>query len=185
MNVIEDFKEIRKRYSGVFRPQDVGIWLLIADSLNSFEGSIYNLLKSYDFDAWKIFIDFQGSKKKSYPFLSGPKILPMWLKILWEDANIPLKNMNKIPLPVDVNVAEVSFNLFFNRPFSHFVDSKITGEVRDVWNQIANNLNIPVITFDTPLWILGGNKGCSSSNHSGCKNCPVKSFCYLKNSLLS
>jgi hypothetical protein len=177
--IMVDFKSIREDYPGVFRPQDIGIWLLITDALYAYKGSTLNLLKSYNFDAWKIYEDLSGPLKKNYPFLSGPKILPMWLKILSEDAGIQLRNMDRLPLPVDKNVAEATYNLLLNRKFDGDVDARITKEVRAVWKQIADDLKSPVISFDTPLWILGGNTGCSSLNHVGCTECPVNSYCYL------
>ena len=176
--VITAFKGIRERESGIFRPQDVGIWLLIAEALYVHDGKTSKLLENYDFDAWRIYNEFSGRLKKEFPFLSGPKILPMWLKILQEDANVPLKNMGKLPLPVDKNVAEVSYNLIFKKKFDGNVSAKTRELVRAVWKHIADKLNVPVINFDTPLWTLGGNKGCSNSLKARCVDCPVKSYCF-------
>lgn len=103
----------------------------------------------------------------------------MWLKILSEDAKMPLKKLDKLPLPVDKNVAEATHNLLFHRKFDGSVTDKIREQVRNIWNRIANTLDVPVINFDTPLWILGGSKGCSSLHHSGCTNCPVSAYCRL------
>lgn len=178
VQVIKDFKRIRERDSGILRPQDVGIWLLIAEALCVHDGKTSKLLETYDFDAWKIYDEFSGRLKKEFPFLSGDKILPMWLKILWEDANVPLKNMEKIPLPVDKNVAEVTFNLIFRKKFDGNVTARIIEQVRTIWKQIADRLNVPVISFDTPLWTLGGNEGCSNAQKSRCIECPVNSHCF-------
>ena len=176
--VIADFKHIRERDSGIFRPQDVGIWLLIAEALHKHGGRTSRLLEDYDFDAWKIYNELSGPLKKDFPFLSGDKILPMWLKILWEDAKMPMRNMEKLPLPVDKNVAEATHNLLFRKKFNGIVNEKTIEQVRAVWKKIADRLDVPVISFDTPLWILGGNAGCSSSHQAGCTNCPVNTYCY-------
>lgn len=116
-------------------------------------------------------------KINTFPFWT--KILPMWLKILNIDAGAALKNIDKVPLPVDKNVAETTYNLLFKDEIKGAVDARIMNYVRNVWNKIAGSLKVPVIYFDTPLWILGGKNGCSSSNYFGCANCPVNGFCRL------
>ena len=183
--VIAAFESIRENDKRFFRLQDIGIWLFIADALEAYGGTTLKLLESFDFDAWKIYSEFKGRLKKQFPFLSGEKILPMWLKILHEDAGVQLKNMEKLPLPVDKNVAEVTFNLVFKKKFSGNVDTKTIEDVRAVWKQIADKLNVPVISFDTPLWVLGGNEGCSNLQKSNCKKCPVNKYCqiYLANNV--
>lgn len=176
-DAIQDFKRIRERESRVFRLQDIGIWLLIADALQEYEGKVSNLLQNFDFDAWRIYNEFTGRLKRKFPFLSGDKILPMWLKILVEDAEIELKNMRKLPLPVDGNVAEATFNLIFKRKFRGKLSPDIKETVRNVWKSVAKELNVPVISFDTPLWTLGGKTGCSDPHRIGCKDCPVSKHC--------
>lgn len=185
--IIEHFRRIRERSGGVFRVQDIGIWLYIADALQEYEGKTRKLLESFDFDALRIFRAFRGRLKKRFPFLSGDKILPMWLKILEEDGDVPLKNMHGLPLPVDKNVAEVTYNLILKRKFDGNVDTKVKSTVRIIWKQIADKINCPVIRFDTPLWILGGNKGCSGRQSRGgeCNSCPVKFYCYLNSKEIS
>lgn len=176
--VIAAFKKLRKSDKRFFKLQDIGIWLSIADALMTYEGKTQKLLENFNFDAWKIYNELRKQAKNQFPFLSGEKILPMWLKILWEDARVSFKNMEKLPLPVDKNVAEVTFNIIFKRKFNHKVDKEITNNVRTVWKQIADKLGVPVIRFDTPLWTIGGADGCSSKKNN-CEKCPVKNYCYI------
>ena len=174
--IMEVFNNLRLNYGDVFRVQDIGIWLTISNALNSYDGKTSYLIECFDYDASKIYTSMNGILKKKFPFLSGDKILPMWLKTLNTDANIHLSNMDKIPLPVDRNVARITYNLIFKKEFNIDVNKNIIKNVRAVWTQIANEINIPVIDLDTPLWILGG-EGCSRNN---CKVCPneVKIICH-------
>lgn len=183
--VAEVFQKIREETPAVFMPRDAGIWLLIARSLKTiYKGKTSTLLKKFNYDAKQIYDKLRKRKdedglKENFPFLSGDKILPTWLKILKEDANQPMKNMEKIPLPVDKDVARVTYNLFFKKePPPKKIGKKVTDRVREKWNEIANGLNRAVIDFDTPLWLLGGKKGCAKQK-KGCtvNHCPVKEFC--------
>lgn len=176
-DVMGDFKRIRERESRVFRLQDIGIWLLIAAALQEYEGKVSKLLQDFDFDAWRIYSEFTGRSKRKFPFLSGDKILPMWLKILVEDAEVELKNMGELPLPVDGNVAEATFNLIFKKQFGGKISADVKLSVRRAWKSIAKELNVPVINFDTPLWTLGGKIGCSDPHRIGCNDCPVSKHC--------
>jgi hypothetical protein len=177
--VIKTFEEIRKNYPRTFRLKDIAIWLSIANTLfDEYEGETIVLLERFDYDAYKIYNKLKNENKK-FPYLSGEKILPMWLKIIKDDGGINLKNIDKIPLPVDKNVARATFNLIFHEEFKGKVDGSIREQVREAWNEIANKIGMPVIEFDTPLWILGGNEGCAKARGS-CVNaykCPVKEFC--------
>ncbi|MDI6654710.1 MAG: N-glycosylase/DNA lyase [Candidatus Hydrothermarchaeota archaeon] len=162
-----------------FKPQDVYIWLLIADALYKHGGNTKTLLEEFEYDAYKIYTTLSGNLKKDFPFLSGPKILPMWLRILKEDAGIELKNMEKIPLPVDKNVARVTCNLIFGEKFDGKVE-EIKEKVRKEWNDIAKELGLPVIKFDYPLWFLG-SKGCSKRK---CGYCSFRDDCKSDNAIL-
>jgi len=175
--VIAYFKRIRESDLRFFRLQDIGIWLFIADALDAHGGKTSKLLEDFGFDAWKIYSELSGPLKRHFPFLSGDKILPMWLKILSEDADVRLQNMEKLPLPVDKNVAEVTFNVLFKKRFNGNVDPETIEAVRTVWKRIADKLSVPVISFDTPLWTLGGNQGCSNLQKANCNRCPVKRHC--------
>lgn len=176
--VVATFKQIRTQESRIFRIGDIGIWLLIADALLEYDGKTSKLLENFDSNAWRIYSEFTGRLKKRFPFLSGDKILPMWLKILSEDAEVKLKNMEKLPLPVDKNVAEATFNLILKKSFQGIVDKRVKETVRNVWRRIADRLNVPVISFDTPLWTLGGI-GCSDPYKARCIDCPVSKHCYV------
>lgn len=172
------FESIRQKDGRFLRIPDMGIWLSVSKALYSFGGTTFDLLHAYQFDAYQIFTDLSNPRKKEFPYLSGPKILPMWLKILAEDAEQPLKNMDLLPLPVDKNVAEVTCNLFLNKPFTGEVSEELKIEVQNAWNQVATKLKTPVINFDSALWVLGGSNGCSDRQRSSCYMCPGNKYCH-------
>jgi len=174
--VMETFLIIRKNSKKVFRLKDIGIWLTIASTLQEFEGKTSKLLERFKkgevIDAKRVFEFIKDSKEK-FPYLSGDKILPMWIKILKEDGGVEFKNMDKIPLPVDRNVARVTYNLIFHEDFNGELSEKKKEEIREVWKEIANRIKVAVIEFDTPLWFLGG-KYCSKRK---CRICSFKKYC--------
>ena len=149
-SLIELFKNINDQ-----RPtKDAGIWFTICKELLKSDGSIYNLLKSLDFDAVKV-SDYLDSNKKHFPYLGGYKIKPLWLRIINDTVGIQLKRIKEIPIPVDVHTARVTLKLIFNET----LDGEITKEIRErtqrVWESILEGTGIYPLQLDEPLWLLG------------------------------
>lgn len=44
-----------------------------------------------------------------YPYLRGPKIGPLWLRMLRDNVGLEIKNLDMVPIPVDVHVARATF----------------------------------------------------------------------------
>jgi hypothetical protein len=71
---------------------------------------VHGLAKKPEQDAWKLFNKkFNPKFKRSFPFLSGNKIFPLWIRMLHDNVGIDLKNLDKIPIPVDIHIARASF----------------------------------------------------------------------------
>lgn len=106
-------------------------------------------------DASEIFEALTNMSKTEFPILSGVKTLPRWLRILWDDAEVPLKRMEDVPLSVDRSTAQATYKLIFRRPLKGFLNKRKKSEIEFVWKQISERLGVPLISFDSPLRFLG------------------------------
>jgi hypothetical protein len=134
--------------------KDAKIWFTICKKLLEFEGSIYNLLKQLDFDAVKI-SKYLEYNKKEFPYLSGPKIKPLWLRMINDTVRIKLKNIEQIPLPVDTHTAKMTFKLIFKENFRGKITKEIREKVQKTWQIILNGTGLYSLQLDEPLWLLG------------------------------
>ena len=54
---------------------------------------------------------YNGHLVSDYPYLRAPKIGPLWLSVLRDNVGLArLRNLNKVPIPVDVHVAKANLS---------------------------------------------------------------------------
>jgi hypothetical protein len=125
--------------------------------------------------------------KKDFPYLSGSKIGPLWLRMLRDNVGITeLRDMDKIPIPVDIHVARSTLSTGIVRGSYDGPLEELFSYVRRAWWDSVLNLNIsgrPMIALDVdePLWHLS-KYGCTfrDKQTGSCKmknTCPAKDFC--------
>ena len=73
--------------------QDAEIWSTVSKSFfEIYDSDPMNLIKECDYDAWKLFNKkFDPKFKRRFPFLSGNKIFPLWIRLLHDYVGINLK----------------------------------------------------------------------------------------------
>jgi hypothetical protein len=137
------------------RPRkDAEVWFKICKKLGDFQFKIKNLLEKFDSDAVQIY-QFISENKKDLPYFAGQKIKSLWLRVIDETAGIKLKNMNKIPIPVDVHIARLSLKILYNRPFEGKITDEIIDKCQKGWEKVLRNDKIYPCQLDEPLWIMG------------------------------
>ncbi|MFW6135140.1 MAG: N-glycosylase/DNA lyase [Elusimicrobiota bacterium] len=140
------------------RPRrDAKIWFTISKKILEFSESIYNLIEYFDFDAIKI-SEYIQNNRRDFPYLGGPKIKPLWLRMINDTAGIKLKKVEKIPIPVDVHTARATFKLIFNENFNGQVTDEIREKIQNTWKDILKGSKIFPLQLDEPLWLLGKHK---------------------------
>jgi len=161
---------------------DIAIWYRICRTIaEEFESDPTNILKINNYDAIKIIQFLQNRKnKKKFPFLSGPKISSLWIRMLNEVAKIKMKNLKEVSIPVDVHIARATYRLgLINGKFIK-LNNETRRKVISLWRNICSNIDIYPLQLDEPLWLLSRN-GCSNAKtNKKCplfKECPVKEFC--------
>ena len=175
---------------------DTKIWITIADSFaKKWEGNPLNFLEDCEWDAIRVLdrlkVDrhLSGNRStKDFPYLGGNKIGPLWLRMLRDNAGISsIKNMDQVPIPVDVHIARASLCLgIVNGKYSGSVEP-IYQDIRRAWAESVKGLEVegrPMIAIDVdePLWHLS-KFGCSKRNGGGI--CPKKNECIVSDYCVS
>jgi len=186
------FHDMQKYHLSKKQHQDAFIWRTIALTfLKKWSGDPRLFLSDCNWYAPTILsrlkTDIHPSSRgqqRDFPFLRGDKIGPLWLRMLRDNANISdLKNLDQVPIPVDIHVARASVSL-------GVIQGSIEGNlgdvfplIRKVWAEGVRELTVkghPMIALDVdePLWHLS-KYGCTYRDpRTG--ECPQKISCELK-----
>jgi len=156
------------------------IWKPVCKSFYElFDSDPRNLLKECNYDALKIFESIKLKYKRYFPYLSGKKILPLWIRMMNDVVGINLKNLSEIPLPVDVHITRATFCLgCLKGKYTGNIDH-ISREIDEVWKHACESLPYYRLQLDEPLWHLS-KYGCTKRRGSYCiksAECPVAQYC--------
>jgi len=194
MNKIKE--DMKKHNLSKRSEKDAEIWVRLSTTFyEKWKGDPYNLFKNFNWDAERI-IEELTEFKYDYPYLRGLKIAPLWLRMLRDIAGLEnLKNLEKIPIPVDVHIARASnfLGVIKNNDSSILEDDdelrknydKIRKAIRKAWSKSVEGLNINgkkiiALDMDEPLWLLS-RYGCSKIDKENskklCSDCVVKDLC--------
>jgi len=187
--VRRDFPEVvgaMKVHKLAKKPQkDAGIWSRVSRSLHEFhDSSPQSIVEKCGRDAWKIFsLKFDSKFKGRFPYLSGDKIFPLWIRMLHDNAGVELKSLDRIPIPVDVHVARATFTTGCLIGEYRGTIAKIFPRIDEAWRKAIELVRHPRLTYrlqlDEPLWHLSRH-GCTFREGSICpkrRACPVREFC--------
>lgn len=122
-----------------------------------------------------------------YPYLRGPKIGPLWLRMLRDNAGIEqLKNLEKVPIPVDIHVARATLATGVVKGKAITRLNELFEQIRKAWFESVKELNVkhrPMVALDVdePLWHLS-KYGCTNRDRvtGYCPSygkCEAKEFC--------
>lgn len=169
--------------------QDARIWSSVSKSFfEEYNSNPMDLVKDCDYDALKIFNKkFDPKFKRRFPFLSGNKIFPLWIRMLHDNVGINLKKLDKIPIPVDIHIARASFTTgcLTGKHVGTISDvsAKIDLKIDEAWKNTLQLVNHPKLKYrlqlDEPLWHLS-RFGCKFRTGNFCPKkikCPVNQFC--------
>jgi len=189
MNKIKE--DMKKHNLSKRSEKDAEIWVRLSTTFyEKWEGDPYNLFKNLNWDAERILEELRAFKY-DYPYLRGFKIAPLWLRMLRDIAGLEnLKNLEKIPIPVDVHIARASnfLGVIKNDDGSILNKNELRKNyhnIRDAWSKSVEGLNINskeiiALDMDEPLWLLS-RYGCSSIDKENsiklCSDCVVRDLC--------
>jgi hypothetical protein len=100
--------------------RDAWIWKSVGVTFfKKWSGDPYVFLQNCNLDALEVIAHLkkdrhpQGRRQvNDFPYLRGPKISCLWLRMLRDNVGISyLKNLEKVPIPVDIHVARATLAL--------------------------------------------------------------------------
>jgi len=140
------------------------------------DGDPYHLLARYSFDAYEMYEEMKGKLSTWFPYLSGPKILPMYLRMISKiGLPIRLKHLERIPIPVDVHTARATFRLGCMNGSYNGVPEGLYPQIQQYWFAVSKKVNLISLDIDSPLWTLS-KYGCRTRRET---YCPKEKLCYF------
>lgn len=165
--------------------RDAGIWKRVSESfVNLYDSDPGRLIKECGSDAMKLYERrYDVRFRKNFPSLSGNKIFSLWIRMLHDNLGIELKNLEKIPIPVDVHVARATFTTgCLKREYKGSI-AEVSQKIDEAWKTIIAGVSHPKLKYalqmDEALWNLSKN-GCKFRKGNVCPKrgqCPVGNLC--------
>lgn len=169
--------------------QDVAAWRTIAESLADraaapevhaavFDG-YGNARRLLDVIKFKT---PESEKTSRFPFLAGPKVGPMWIRMLAEPGGARIDEVHFLPVAVDVQVRKVTENLGVARTQGQDLEL-VRSQIQHRWQDAVDNgtavgpkqLHGTAAALDPVLWFWG-KWGCSFCERAG-RRMPIHDVC--------
>lgn len=158
--------------------QDARTWQTICTTLAlHFDGRVEALLQHGNYDALRL---LKVISNGGFPFLKGPKIGPLWVRMLHDNCGVKLSRIAEVPLPVDVHTAQASLQTGavhtngYRGPMGPVRES-----VQRAWREALSGQDTYPLRLDEPLWLLS-KYGCRKTRTWPCEclsDCPVAQYC--------
>ena len=175
------------------KPQkDANIWRIVGVTFyKKWGGDPRNFLQDCHWDSSIILARlrsdthlYNGRLVSDYPYLRGPKIGPLWLRMLRDNVGITqLKNLEHVPIPVDIHIARATLTTGIVRGHFRGRLDEVFEYIRKAWFESVKGLSIKnramiALDVDELLWHLS-KYGCSK-RHKITGHCPVYDRCEAK-----
>jgi hypothetical protein len=133
------------------------IWRTLCKTIErDFNGDIRLLFSSNDYSVQKI-KDYMISNKKSFPYLSGNKIMNYWLFVIGQRTDIVLRDRENISVAADTHIMQASEKLGIITSDER-LKSNVQEIVADRWNELLADTEYCSIDVHTPMWLWSRNK---------------------------
>lgn len=193
------FQQIAKdmqKYELSKKPEnDARFWRTVGVTFyKKWEADPRNFLEDCDWDSLAILRRlrddthlYNGEQVSDYPYLRGPKIGPLWLRMLRDNVVISeLRNLEKVPIPVDIHVARATLATGVVRGYFEGRLDRLFEYIRKAWFVSTEGLSLKdrsmmALDVDEPLWHLS-KYGCTKRDDiAGCclvrHRCEARGFC--------
>jgi hypothetical protein len=127
-----------------------------------------------------------GRPVPDFPFLRGNKIGPLWVRMLRDNVGLDVRNLESVPIPVDVHVARATLSLGLVRGRYEGSLEGLYQEIRQAWRESVKGLSVDgramiALDVDEPLWHLS-KYGCTDRDRETgvCPHyvrCEMREFC--------
>ncbi|MFA5052670.1 MAG: hypothetical protein WC565_01265 [Parcubacteria group bacterium] len=130
-------------------------WKRISESVYGGWKSFEGMISASDNDFLKLKEVIQGSNKKGFPYLSGPKIFNYWSSILGRYAGVVLKNTEYIEIAVDTHILKCSVKLGVITPKEAEKLGRL--EISERWREALKGSGISPADMHFVLWFWSRN----------------------------
>lgn len=149
----EDIRNKLQKYKIALQPnKHVEIWFRLCDTfVDKFQGDVRKLFLNNENSVKKI-KEYILANKRSFPYLSGTKILNYWLYVMTQFTDIVLVDRENITVAPDTHVLQASEKLGLitrdelNKP-------TIREKVSLLWEEVFRDTEMCPIDIHTPLWL--------------------------------
>lgn len=162
--------------------QDAQTWQAVCTTLaRYFTGEVGVLLRRARFNAPALLSLVRDRELvPGFPFLRGPKIAPLWVRMLHDNCGVELERLDRVPLPVDVHTATATLQLACVRAEAYRGRfAPLREAIQRVWRQALEGTEDYPLQLDEPLWHLS-RAGCRVTRTWPCefqRECPVGAWC--------
>lgn len=165
---------------GVAKPprDDTAIWGQVGRSLaRRFGGDPRAIAERCAYRAPAVLAEIRRKDRRGhFPYLGGRKIGPLWIRMLADEVGLPLRDLEAVPIPVDVHIARVTWACgALAGSYTGTVD-QLADSVAQVWSEACEGERFHPIQLDQALW-LQGRDGCARRSATG--DCPREAECVL------
>jgi hypothetical protein len=115
-------------------------------------GTVAGLLRDHDYSVVAIEATVRSSRKKEFPYLSGPKIFNYWLYVLEQYCNITFVDRSEITVAPDTHVIQASHRLGVLSD-DEASRQDVAGLLAERWKDVLSSQPIDPIDIHTPLWL--------------------------------
>jgi hypothetical protein len=164
---------------------DSAAWRLILEALASDESpeAVRNVVFEGTGDAGGLLRSISATRSSGqpwFPFLSGPKVSVMWVRMLADPGAAQVENMAVLPVAVDVQVRKVTEYLGITQTAGQELEAA-RGEIQQAWRALADAaVGSPVLAgtcaaLDPALWFFG-RWGCTFCERTR-RRMPISTAC--------
>lgn len=144
------------KYKVALQPnKHVTTWRTISKTVFENFGTFENLIKQSDNDFAKLKKIITNDYKKSFPYLSGPKIFNYWSFIITTYGKTKLSNRDMIEIAPDTHITQCSVKLGVITEQEAETLSK--DEISARWRELLADSGIDPIDMHSPLWFWSRN----------------------------
>ena len=164
---------------------DSAAWRLILEALVSDKSpqAVRNVVLEGVGDAAELLRSVSATRSSGqpwFPFLTGPKVSVMWIRMLADPGAAEIENTDVLPVAVDVQVRKVTEYLGITQT-SGLELASVREEIRQVWRGLADAaVGPPVLAgtsaaLDPALWFFG-RWGCTFCERAR-RRMPISTAC--------
>ncbi len=151
-----DARKALMKYQIALQPnKHINTWRTIAKTMVDNWGTFTNLFESTQNDFLNLKQKVRVDHKKSFPYLSGPKIFNYWSFIISTYGGIKLLNRDHIDIAPDTHITQCSVKLGVITPKEATTLSK--DAISQRWRELLKGSGIDPIDMHPPLWFWSRN----------------------------